>query len=192
MLFAGITSSYKYKRDDLTMEMHMVDTDEVSPKGRPVLKDDFINELIRIPKYIPKGLKDPFKMKEDNGHLRSSVDLISDNTNYKFTLSTRKLIKDPMDFSVVFTYTDISGREYIIRRFNGDHGRHYHKNTGSYISGPHIHTITESAQKEYHKDETEAVETNLYKTLDQAIDFSMKELNIKHEGAKRTKDLSQW
>lgn len=172
--------------------MHMAETDEISPKGRPVLKDDFVSELIRTPKYIPKGSRDIFKMKEDNGHLRSSVELISDYANYRFALSTRKLIKDPMDFSVVFTFTDINGREYIIRRFNGDHGRHYHKNTNRYISGPHIHTITESAQKEYHKDETEAVETDRYKTLEQAIEFAMRELNIRYEEAKGTKDLSQW
>ncbi|WII06786.1 hypothetical protein PED39_04160 [Methanomassiliicoccales archaeon LGM-RCC1] len=186
------TLGYKYERNNRIMVMHMEDTEELSPKGRPILKEDFVDELVRIPKYVPRGSKDLFKMKEDNGHLRSSVELISDRANYSFKLSTRKSIKDPVDFSVVFTYSDINGREYIIRRFNGDHGRHYYKNTNRYISGPHIHTITEAAQKEYHKDETEAVETDQYKTLEQAIEFAMKELNIRYEEAKGTKDLSQW
>ena len=162
----------------------MTDIVEISPKGRPVLKNEFVDELIRVPKYIPKGSKDLSRMKEDNGHLRSSVELICNHINYRFTLSTRKRIKDPMDFSVIFTYIDVNGREYIIRRFNGDHGRHYHRNTNKYVSGPHIHTITESAQREYRKDETEAVETNQYKTLEQAIEFAMMELNIKYEEAK--------
>ena len=51
----------------------MTDTEELSPKGRPILEDSFVEELIRIPKYIPKDIKDPFKPKEDNGHLRCSI-----------------------------------------------------------------------------------------------------------------------
>ena len=170
----------------------MADVEEVSPKGRPILDDAFVDELIRVPKYIPKGSKDLSRMKEDNGHLRASVALICDRIDCRFTLAVRKLIKDPMDFSVIFTYADINGREYIIRRFNGDHGRHYHRNTNKYVSGPHIHTITESAQREYRKDETEAFETDRYKTLEQAIRFAMDELNIRHEEAKGTEDLSKW
>lgn len=168
------------------------ETEEISPKGRPVLKESFVEELIRIPKYIPRDVKEPFRPKENNGHLRSSVDLVCDVPEYKFTLSTRKLIKDPLDFSVVFTYTDINGREYILRRYNGDHGRHYHKGTGRYISGAHIHRITELAQKEYHKDETEAEETDRYMTLEDALQFAMLELNIGYESAKGTKDLRNW
>lgn len=174
------------------MVMHTVDVEDVSPKGRPILDDAFVDELIKIPKYIPKGSKDLSKMKEDNGHFRASVELLCDHVNYRFTLSVRKLIKDPMDFSVIFIYADINGREYIIRRFNGDHGRHYHRNTNKYVSGPHIHKITESAQREFRKDETEAVETDSYKTLEQAIGFAMNELNIRREEAKGTENLSRW
>lgn len=170
----------------------MTETEELSPKGRPVLNDSLVQKLIEIPKYIPKDVKEPFKLREDNGHLRSSVSLICDQPEYKFTLSTRKLIKDPMDFSVIFIYIDANGREYILRRFNGDHGRHYHKSTGTYISGPHIHRITETAQKEFHKDETEASETDKYKTLEQAIPFAMMELNINYEASKGTVSLSKW
>ncbi len=166
--------------------------DELSPRGRPILSDSFTEELIRMPKYIPKDVKNPFRPKEDNGHFRSSVSLACDNPEYKFTLSTRKLIKDPTDFSVVFTYIDVNGREYIIRRFNGDHGRHYHNRTGQYISGPHIHTITESAQRDLHKDETDAVETNQYKTLEQAIEFALRQLNIVRESGKGIKTLNEW
>lgn len=170
----------------------MADTEELSPRGRPILKESFVKELIEIPKYIPKGEKEPFKLKEDNGHFRYPVVLITDYPEYKFTFSVRKLIKDPMDYSVLFTYTDLNGREYIIRRFNGDHGRHYHKDVGKYITGPHIHAILENSQKYYHKDETEAVETDQYKTLEQAIEYAMKELNIKYEAAKGVADLTQW
>jgi hypothetical protein len=168
------------------------DSSEISPKGRPILSDSFTEELIHMPKYIPKGIKNPFKPKEDNGHLRSSISLTCNKPEYRFTLSTRKLIKDPTDFSVVFTYIDVNGREYIIRRFNGDHGRHYHNRTGQYISGPHIHTITESAQRDLHKDETDAVETNQYKTLEQAIEFALRQLNIVRESGKGIKTLNEW
>lgn len=168
------------------------DAEELSPKGRPILKDAFIDELIKIPKFIPKESNEPFKMKEDNGHFRSSVILTSDHSEYRFTLSTRKLIKDPLNFSVVFTYIDVCNREYIIRRYNGDHGRHYHKGTNTFISGPHIHQITESAQKEYHKDETEAHATDQYKTLEQAIDYAMEDLNISYEKNKGIKTLKEW
>ena len=80
------------------------DAEEISPKGRPVLKEPFVEKLIGIPKYIPRDVKEPFKLKENNGHLKSSVELVCDTPGFRFTLSTRKLIKDPLDFSVVFTF----------------------------------------------------------------------------------------
>lgn len=154
-------------------------SEETSPKGRPILSDEFINELIHIQKHIPKDVKEPFKTKIDGLHMKSKVELYCNN--YKFALFTRAIIKDPKDFSVVFAYIDSKGRKYIIRRYNGDHGKHYHKNTNTYISGTHIHTITERSQKEYHKDETEAVETNMYQTLDEAIKYALRDLNIDYE-----------
>ena len=56
----------------------MAEMEEVSPKGRPILEESFVDRLVDIPKYIPKEIKDPFRLKEDNGHLRSSVALICD------------------------------------------------------------------------------------------------------------------
>lgn len=169
-----------------------MDGEEVSPKGRPILSDAEVEELVRIPKYIPDSVKDPFKPKTDGAHFRSAVNLICEDQRYKFTLSTRKLIKDPMDFSVIVIYKDINGRKYIIRRYNGDHGRHYHKDTGLWISGPHIHSITERAQREYHKDETEAAETDRYKTLEQAIEVAMEDMNVVFERNKGNADLRKW
>lgn len=109
------------------------------------------------------------------------MDFTSVDGRYRFVISTRVLVDTPSDFSVVFRYVDSEDRNYIIRRYNGNHGRHYHRNTNRYISGPHIHTITEKAQGGYRKDETEAVETKAYMTLEQAIVYALSDLNIKIE-----------
>lgn len=135
-----------------------------------------------MPKLISKNSMRQFEHKEyGDGNIRSSVDFSSVDGRYRFVISTRMLIDVPSDFSVVFRYVDSEQRSYIIRRYNGNHGRHYHRNTNRYISGPHIHTITEKAQDGYRKDETEAVETREYVTLEQAIAYALSDLNIKFE-----------
>ena len=57
---------------------------------------------------------------------------------------------------------------------------------------PHIHSITERAQREYHKDETEAAETDRYKTLEQAIEVAMEDMNVVFERNKGNADLRKW
>jgi len=149
------------------------------PKGRPILTDEFVDEIIAAKKLIPKSTKNPFKTTEKNGNNRASIELICHP--YGLRMGIRQTIDDALDFSVLLIYTDANGRTYILRRYNGDHGKHTDPITSHELWGPHIHRITEECQKTIHKDEGHAEATNRYQTLDQAIDVFMNDMNISHE-----------
>ena len=62
-----------------------MDGEEVSPKGRPIPSDAEVEELVRIPKYIPDSVKDPFKPKRTvliSGPLLTSSARIKDTNSH--------------------------------------------------------------------------------------------------------------
>ena len=154
----------------------------VSPMGRPVLRDSLVSDIMSCRKTIPTGIKDPRDMgslKLDSGNYRRKIPLKSDRYNLRMTI--RKSEDDPLNFSVILSYTDANGLIYIIRRYNGDHGEHKDQMTGRILSGPHIHTITEEYQLRGYKAEGFAVETDRYRTLMEAINVFLKDMNITYE-----------
>ena len=166
---------------------------ENSQKGRPILKDEFVKAIIDSSKQIPKSKKDPFRMTDNNGNRRASIDLIC--PHYEVKMGIRQALDDSLDFSVLLIYTDANGRTYILRRYNGDHGKHTDPITSEIIRGPHIHMITEECQHKTHKDECHAEATDRYHTLEQAIGVFMKDMNIHHEMGKdqtRITNSSRW
>ena len=162
------------------------------PKGKPLLTEDEIDSITKCLKYIPTNIGKayhPSSMRPDNGQYRRRIELICDE--YRLTMVLRQLIDNPLDFSVLLIFDDEKGHTYIIKRYNGDHGLHIDNRTGICISGPHIHTITEEHQRSYHKDEGHAEPTNKYKTLPEAVDVFMKDLNI-HYGTKGVTTLDEF
>jgi len=164
--------------------------DEHSQKERPILKEIEAEQIIAAKKHIHKGLKEPFKLTSKNGHLRASVDLMCQQ--YKLSMRLRKAEDDELDFSILLVYIDEKGREYIIRRYNGDHGKHTNPISGEVISGPHVHIITEECQRTRHKAEGQARATSEYKTFRQAINIFMRDMNIEFEGPENTVTLKQY
>lgn len=157
----------------------------LTPKGKPLLYDDEVEKILSIPKYIPKSVGKAYDwqgFKLDNGQFRRKIELICED--YRLTMAMRQLQDDPLDFSVLLIYNDSKGYRYIIKRYNGDHGMHIDNRTGVCISGPHIHTISEECQMTTHKDEGSAESTDRYKTLSEAVDTFIDDLNIQYENAK--------
>ena len=167
--------------------------DKSNSRGRPLLCDDAVKRIIEAPKLIPSDVADVTDMgalKENGGHLRRNIDLICDE--YKVRMSIRQLETEPLNFSVLLIYTDEAGYTYNIRRYNGNHGTHIDRVTGDVINGPHIHMITEKAQMSTHKDEGHAVATDKYKTLPDAINVFMTDLNIKYERVANNRRLDEY
>lgn len=166
---------------------------EYTPKGKPLLHDNEIEAIISTPKYIPKSAGRAYNwsaFKLDNGQFRRKIDLLCKDFN--LTMAMRRLEDDPFDFSVLLIYNDNKGYKYIIKRYNGDHGMHIDSRTGNMISGPHIHSISVECQMTTHKDEGYAEPTDRYKTLPEAVDVFISDLNIHYEQAKGVISLDEF
>lgn len=166
---------------------------EYTPKGKPLLRDDEIEAIVSAPKYIPKSAGRAYDwsaFKLDNGQFRRKIDLLCED--FKLTMAMRQLQDDPFDFSVLLIYYDSKGYKYIVKRYNGDHGMHIDSRTGISISGPHIHTISVECQMTTHKDEGYAESTDRYKTLSEAIDVFIGDLNIQYEHARGVMSLDKF
>lgn len=120
-------------------------------KSRPILTDSFVESIIRSEKFIPEKISDVgdrSQYKLENGQYRLNIDL--ECSGYRLRMAIRQLFADPLDFSILLIYYDQDGYDYIIKRYNGDHGIHKNPMTGDSFSGPHIHTITEWCQIHTH------------------------------------------
>lgn len=171
----------------------MDDQAEYTPKGKPLLRESEIESILSAPKYIPKSAGRAFDwsaFRLDNGQFRRKIDLVCGNR--KLIMAMRQLQDDPLDFSVLLIYYDDRGYKYIIKRYNGDHGMHMDNRTGISISGPHIHTISVDCQMTTHKDEGYAEPTDRYKTLSEAVDVFIADLNIQYEQAKGVANLDRY
>lgn len=164
-------------------------TIEESPKGRPVIIEEFVDKVIKTKKIMPDTKKDPLKMVEKNGNFRATIDLVC---TYKVRMGIRQSVDDAFDFSILLIYTDNQNHDYILRRYNGDHGDHTDPITGEKIRGPHIHKITEECQRTIHKDEGHAEITNRYRMLNEAIDVFMADMNICYKDGTRHTKLSEF
>ena len=168
-------------------------TEKETPKGRPLLDDGTVEDIIKTPKFIPSDVADAADMgalEENGGHLRRNIELKCDG--YDLRMSIRQLRLEPLDFSVLLIYTNEAGQTYNIRRYNGNHGIHKDRLTGEIVSGPHIHMITEEAQRSTHKDEGHAVATDRYRTLPDAINVFMTDLDIRYEKVADNRRLDEY
>lgn len=171
----------------------MMDEQPRVPKGRPVLKEDMIKTIVECRKIIAgktNNACDRSKFKTDNGQHRRTLELKSDG--FRLRMVIRQLVADPFDYSVILLYTDEDGYEYIIKRYNGDHGTHINPIDKRSFSGTHIHTITEWCQIHTHKGEGEAQPTDRYRTLQEAVSVFMSDLNIHYEHAINNKSLEEY
>lgn len=159
-------------------------------KGRPVLLDSDVERIIAAEKYLPSNKKDPFRLKPDNGHKRAVIDL--NCSSYNLSMRIRVSEDDEFNFSILLVYTDPQNRDYILRRYNGDHGKHTNLLSGEVMCGPHIHKITEEYQRKTHKGEGYAEKTESYRTWNDAVKIFIKDMNIRYEVNKHISSLEEW
>ena len=179
-----------YQNGEMGVDYSEFDT---VPSGKPILSDEFVNEIVSCRKLIPKRIHDVLDkslMKPSYGSFRNSIQL--DAGEYNLVMSIRQLVDDCFDFSVVLTYADLKGNKYIIRRYNGNHGMHRNFNTGEEITGPHIHMISEISQRVALKDESIAVATDRYVNLRDAVQAFMEDLNISYEWVKGVERIERF
>lgn len=160
---------------------------EDSIQIKPVLSETHIQEIMSHPKTFPGAFKD-IKLKEENQHSRYNVDLITEG-EYRMSISIRVSRKNPSNFSVILKYTNRAGYEYILRRYNGDHGLHINPD-GERFTGCHIHKITESAQTDRMKEESYAYPTDKYQDWKGALSILMADGNIQYKNTNT--NLGRW
>ena len=160
---------------------------EDSIQIKPVLSETHIQEIMSHPKTFPGAFKD-IKLKEENQHSRYNVDLITEG-EYRMSISIRVSRKNPSNFSVILKNTNRAGYEYILRRYNGDHGLHINPD-GERFTGCHIHKITESAQTDRMKEESYAYPTDKYQDWKGALSILMADGNIQYKNTNT--NLGRW
>ena len=94
-----------------------------------------------------------------------------------FRIIIRESIINPLDFSIILTYTDDSGAEFVLVRYNGkhpsEHTNRYEKTRGllnsSFRNKFHIHRATERYQEEGLKIDGYAEATEDYSSFETAM-----------------------
>lgn len=162
------------------------------PKSQcAVLSENLVREIIREPKFLSKdvNLKE-LEMSEDNNHYRKDVDL--DCARFKCKVRIRKSVDRPLNFSVILVYIDDVKREYVIVRYNGNHGSHRNRIEKDTIIGPHIHYLTERYQERTTHPDGYAEGTDRYLDIDGAIDVFLEDMNIMFRGPEKVRRLEEF
>ncbi len=134
---------------------------------KDVLTDVEIDLLISMPKPLPLGHEQLFRLKPKRGHKESQLEVaVGDGS--KFTLMMREAVDNPLDFSAIMAYDrPVGGKRFLLRRYNGKS----HEHANAVEQGPlfydfHIHFITERYQRRKGgKPEGYAVVTDRYGDL---------------------------
>lgn len=166
-------------------------SDENNPASNNIITDKMAQEIIDEPKYISnEDLSiDNLKISADGAHYRKTIPL---ECEHECCIEIRQSVDRPVNFSILLRYTDKSKKNYVIVRFNGNHGSHINKLTKEKISGPHIHKITEKYQLNTSHPDGYASATCEYIDLRGAFRVFKNEMNIRTKGQKNTKHLGEW
>lgn len=123
------------------------------------LKEDNIQALIDQPKRVTNPQA---KWRDKPGHRQQSFKVKSDE--YDFELYLRQSMADTADFSCGLLVYKPDGQPLTLLRYNG--ASHPH---GDIFFACHIHRTTERAMRAGRKPESEAQETDRYRTLEGAV-----------------------
>ncbi|MEI6795564.1 MAG: hypothetical protein WCK39_01745 [Methanomassiliicoccales archaeon] len=145
-----------------------------------MLTDQRIAELIAEKKSLPENYLDRLRPQQQVGQIytRGSLSVVGDNGSH-FRINTRKSTIDMRDFSIVFIYEiQSTNQEYVIARYNGDHGEHQNTIEKETVEGFHIHKATERYQKAGKHIESYAVETDSYGSFTAALGIFINDMNF--------------
>lgn len=147
---------------------------------KDVLTDVEVGLLITMPKSLPPGHEQLFRLKPKRGHKESQLEIEMEDGS-KFTLMMREADDNPLDFSAILAYDrPAGGKRFILRRYNGKS----HEHANAVEQGPlfydfHIHYITDRYQRRKGgKPEGYAEVTDRYGDLSGAMDCLIKDCNF--------------
>lgn len=153
--------------------------------------DERIDALIKEAKTVPTNFKDGLiaALKKDNGHLRSDATIKGASGN-TFKVAIRKNDLDVFDFSIIIYLVAPTGKEFILRRYNGNSHRHTNRLEKEKIDGFHIHHATQRYQENTLHEEGYAEVTTRYSTYDAALDCLLEDCGFEFEASPATTDGS--
>lgn len=140
------------------------------------LSDAEIRHLIKEPKELPLDFRQKLgRWTKRFRHRKSSIKFDGAEKG-RFTIFLRENIMNPFDFSAVLGYRlKQSTRVFRLRRYNGTGHRHTNRIEDQSFRGFHIHEATERYQALGAREDSFAVETDRFNTLDSAIDCLLRD-----------------
>lgn len=137
--------------------------------------DDFINELINCPKRIIDSPKET-KESRNAGFIKTSFSFQSIDDNFRFTGFITQNLTFSENFSVGLAYNPKEERGVIILvRCNGQHGG---TKANPHHAYTHVHKATAERINNNLKAEGEIEATSEYSTIDTAIQYFIKLINL--------------
>jgi hypothetical protein len=140
------------------------------------LTDEIIGQLLLCAKTVQsKRPRDTPKGK----HIEKNLDVLSDDSRYRFTLITRQSTLIPENYSCGLLWHATLATKVMLARYNGSD--HEHKNPlegDSFSFSCHIHMATERYIAAGRKYEHYATPTKRYNCLEGAMVCLMKDFNI--------------
>lgn len=148
----------------------------------PILTDTEISSLLARRKVLPSNWRSKLhkRSKPTDGHTRNEI-VIKDNKEI-FSIKSRQNSNNPLDFSIIFVYTNSNNNKYIILRCNcihpSEHTNRWEKLHGlsnhTFPPDFHIHKATQRYQEEELRIEGYAEPTENYSDYHTAFDHFMK------------------
>ena len=135
-----------------------------------LLTDAEIEDLLAEPKRLPEDFRSRLAAKAKRGHQEAELDVRGDRGS-EFRVLIRRSSTNPLDFSVILAFLIPNSNQVIrLRRYNGKSHRHSNPLETEVFYDFHIHTATERYQLSGNREDTYAVTSNRYASLEEAID----------------------
>lgn len=142
------------------------------------LTDDEIDSLVAESKSLKKGWTKRLRphAKSNLQHAQRALEVQGEAEN-KFRIIIRKNAINPLDFSIILTFKDKDGSEFVLRRYNGKHPSQHTNRlekargepNSSFRNTFHIHKATQRYQDEGLPIDGYAEETTEYASFDTAL-----------------------
>ncbi len=152
-----------------------------------VLTDDEIDSLLAESKRLPQDWNKRLRTraKSNRQHAEGHLEVQGEVKN-KFRIIIRKNTNNPLDFSIILTFKDKDGSEFVLRRYNGKHSSQHTNRlekargepNSSFRNAFHIHKATQRYQEEGLPIDGYAEETTEYASFDTALQVFVKSNGI--------------
>lgn len=143
-----------------------------------ILTDDEIDSLVAESKPLKKGWTKRLRPKRKSNfqHAQRAWDVEGEAGN-QFRIIIRQNTINLLDFSLILTFRDKDGSEFVLRRYNGKHPSQHTNRlekargepNSSFRNTFHIHKATERYQDEGLPTDGYAEETTEYASFDTAL-----------------------